>query len=194
MFVRRLVRLAAGVLAFALPVVGVPLLTGNSASADANVAVRTVVYDASRAGEFVDVFHQAAAIWNSSVRNVRLESGRPAALTIYVDNGWPRAQPRGLGAGRIWMGRQAVNQGHYPLRIATHEIGHIFGLPDRRTGQCSELMSGSSAGTSCRNPYPDAREIAEVEDNFADRRAPAITLTASFEDCFGAQAHDQVHT
>ncbi|HEU4421414.1 MAG TPA: snapalysin family zinc-dependent metalloprotease [Pilimelia sp.] len=193
MFVRRLVRLAAGVLAFALPVVGVPLLTANSASADASVAVRTVVYDASRAGEFVDVFHQAAAIWNSSVRNVRLESGRPAALTIYVDNGWPRAQPRGLGAGRIWMGRQAVNQGHYPLRIATHEIGHIFGLPDRRTGRCSELMSGSSAGTSCRNPNPDAREKAEVEANFEDGRVRVAALAASFDNCFEAAGHDQAH-
>jgi snapalysin len=170
-----------------------PLMTANAASADASVAVRTVLYDASRAGEFVDVFHEAAAIWNSSVRNVRLESGRPAAITIMVDNGWPRAQPRGLGAGRIWMGRQAVNDGHYPLRIATHEIGHIFGLPDRRTGRCSELMSGSSAGTSCRNPNPDAREKAEVDANFAGGRARVAPVTASFDSCFEVAVPDRVH-
>jgi snapalysin len=191
-FVRRLVRLVVGGLTLVLPIVAMPLMTANAASADANVAVRTVLYDASRAGEFVDVFHQAAAIWNSSVRNVRLESGRPAAVTIMVDDGWPRAQPRGLGAGRIWMGRQAVNDGHYPLRIATHEIGHIFGLPDRRTGRCSELMSGSSAGTSCRNPNPDAREKAEVDANFAGGRARVVPVAASFDSCFEAAVHDHV--
>ncbi|MEK8105894.1 snapalysin family zinc-dependent metalloprotease [Micromonospora sp. M12] len=43
------------------------------------------------------------------------------------------------------MGRTAVNQGYDRTRIATHEVGHILGLPDRRTGLCTDLMSGSSA-------------------------------------------------
>ncbi|MZG12036.1 snapalysin family zinc-dependent metalloprotease, partial [Streptomyces sp. SID5914] len=39
-------------------------------------------------------------------------------------------------------------------------------LPDRKPGPCSSLMSGSSAGTACTNPYPDSAEKAEVEGNF----------------------------
>ncbi|GAA3212151.1 snapalysin family zinc-dependent metalloprotease [Nonomuraea helvata] len=65
------------------------------------------------------------------------------------------------------MGRQATSQGYNPLRIAAHEIGHILGLPDRRTGLCSDLMSGSSAPVSCTNPNPSAAERAEVDRNFA---------------------------
>ena len=186
MFARRLVRLGVvGVLALALPIVGAPASSASATPADSSIAVRTVLYDASRAGEFVNVVHNAAAIWNSSARNVRLQSGRPASVTIMVDNGWPRAQPRGLGAGRIWMGRQAVNDGHDPTRIAAHELGHIFGLPDRRTGRCSDLMSGSSAGTSCRNARPNAQEIAEVDRNFANGQAArTAVLPASFDSCF----------
>jgi snapalysin len=47
-------------------------------------------------------------------------------------------------------------------------MGHILGLPDRRTGVCEELMSGHSAGTQCKTAEPDAAEIAEVEQNFAN--------------------------
>ena len=72
-----------------------------------------------------------------------------------------------------YMGRQAVNQGYYPLRIATHEFGHLLGLPDRRTGLCSDLMSGSSAPVSCRNATPSSRERAEVNANFAGSLALA---------------------
>ena len=65
------------------------------------------------------------------------------------------------------MGRQAVNQGYYPPRIATHEFGHLLGLPDRRTGLCTDLMSGSSAPVSCTNAFPNSREAAEVNARFA---------------------------
>ena len=50
--------------------------------------------------------------------------------------------------------------------IAAHELGHMLGLPDRKPGPCSQLMSGASAGTSCTNPYPSAAEKAQVERNF----------------------------
>ncbi|WP_049577733.1 snapalysin family zinc-dependent metalloprotease [Nonomuraea sp. SBT364] len=130
-------------------------------------AVRVLRYDASRAAEFRGAVDQAAQIWNSSVVNVRLVPGTPAHFIVYADNGWPRAMPTSLGRGTVWMGRQATAQGHNALRIATHEIGHILGLPDRRTGRCSDLMSGASAGTSCTNPYPNAAERAEVDGNFA---------------------------
>ena len=72
------------------------------------------------------------------------------------------------------MGRQAVVEGHNPTRIAAHEIGHILGLPDRRTGLCQDLMSGASAGTSCTNAYPNPRERAAVEANFAGSAVRSI--------------------
>ncbi|RJL32430.1 snapalysin family zinc-dependent metalloprotease [Bailinhaonella thermotolerans] len=159
----RAIRVLLGAL-LALPL----LLAGAAlpASAENESLVRVIRYDASRAAEFRAVVDQGAQIWNQSVTNVRFVPGTPADVIIYADNGWPRAQPYGLGRGYVWMGRQAVAQGHYPLRIASHELGHILGLPDRRTGLCSDLMSGASAGTSCRNPYPNATEIAQVERNF----------------------------
>ncbi|MFB4268169.1 snapalysin family zinc-dependent metalloprotease [Nonomuraea sp. GTA35] len=138
-----------------------------TAPAQATALVTVLRYDASRAAEFSATIDQAAQVWNSNVVNVRLVRGTPAHFVVYADNGWPRALPASLGRGTIWMGRQAVNQGYYPLRIATHEIGHILGLPDRRTGRCSDLMSGSSAPVSCTNATPSAAERAEVDRNFA---------------------------
>ncbi|TMR97469.1 snapalysin family zinc-dependent metalloprotease [Nonomuraea basaltis] len=138
-----------------------------TAPAQAASMVTVLRYDASRAAEFTTAVNQAAQIWNSSVANVRLVQGTPAHFVVYADNGWPRALPTSLGRGTIWMGRQATSQGYDRVRIATHEIGHILGLPDRRTGRCSDLMSGSSAGVSCTNPNPNAAERAEVDGNFA---------------------------
>jgi snapalysin len=146
----------------------------------APTAARIVYYDASRAAEFVVAVNQGAANWNASVRNVRLEpvpAGRRANITVTADDGWPRTQVTSLGNGRVYMGRQAVAQGHSPARIAAHEFGHILGLPDRRTGRCTDLMSGSSAPPSCRNAIPNAAEAAEVDRLFAGAsvtaRAPA---------------------
>ncbi|MCG5215262.1 snapalysin family zinc-dependent metalloprotease [Streptosporangium soli] len=130
-------------------------------------AVRVLRYDASRAAEFRTVVNQAAQVWNASVTNVQLVAGTPADFIVLADNGWPRAQVTSLGRGTIWMGRQATEQGYFPLRIATHEIGHILGLPDRRTGLCSDLMSGSSAPVSCTNANPSSAERAAVNRNFA---------------------------
>lgn len=138
-----------------------------TAPAQAAALITVLRYDPSRAAEFVATVNQAAQVWNSSVTNVRLMQGTPAHFVVYADNGWPRALPTSLGRGTVWMGRQAVNQGYNPLRIATHEIGHILGLPDRRTGRCTDLMSGSSAPVSCTNANPSAAERAEVNANFA---------------------------
>ncbi|MFC4006204.1 snapalysin family zinc-dependent metalloprotease [Nonomuraea purpurea] len=138
-----------------------------TAPAQATSLVTVLRYDPSRAAEFVSVVNQAAQVWNSSVTNVRLVQGTPANFVVYADNGWPRALPTGLGRGTIWIGREATSQGYNHLRIATHEIGHILGLPDRRTGLCSDLMSGSSAPVSCANANPSSAERAEVNRNFA---------------------------
>jgi snapalysin len=180
MAARKLLRACAALL------LGLAFLIGTGASASAasgpepSSAVRTIRYDASRAAEFRSAVGEGARIWNAHVSNVRLVAGAPADVVVYADNGWPRTQPYGLGRGIIWMGRQAVQQGHDPVRIASHELGHILGLPDRRTGLCSDLMSGASAGTSCRNPDPSPAEAAEVERNFQNGRtavAPGVTLT-----------------
>ncbi|MFD1539857.1 snapalysin family zinc-dependent metalloprotease [Nonomuraea guangzhouensis] len=135
--------------------------------AQAAPLLRTLRYDASRAAEFRGAVDQAAQIWNSSVANVRLVAGTPADFVVLADNGWPRTLPTSLGRGTIWMGREATSQGYNPVRIAAHEIGHILGLPDRRTGLCSDLMSGSSAPVSCTNANPSAAERAQVDRNFA---------------------------
>ncbi len=173
---RQLLRAAGAVLAAVIAAAGVQIATGAPAA-----AARTVYYDASRAGEFRTNFDQAAQIWNGSVTNVRLVPRTPGNITIYVDSGWPRAQTTSLGNGRIWMGWTAVNQGYDRTRIAAHEIGHILGLPDRRTGLCSDLMSGSSAPVSCRNAYPSATEASRVNSLFAGSAASVEAATFTWE-------------
>ncbi len=172
MFRRQLLRTALAVVVATLAAAGVQLTSAAPAA-----AVRTVYYDASRTGEFRTNFDQAAQIWNSRVSTVRLLAGTPASITIYVDDGWPRAQPTGLGSGRIWMGRTAVNQGYDRNRIAAHELGHILGLPDKRTGLCADLMSGSSAPVSCRNANPNSAEASRVNSLFAGALAAPVTGT-----------------
>lgn len=140
---------------------------GSAASAG-----RVLRYDASRAAEFRAVMDQAAQVWNADVANVRLVAGTPADFVVLADNGWPRTSVTRLGRDTIWMGREATAEGYYPLRIATHEIGHILGLPDRRTGLCTDLMSGHSAPVSCTNANPSAAERRAVDTNFAGS-APA---------------------
>ena len=160
----------AATVAIAVPAQAAP------AAPPSATAVRVLYYDASRAGEFVNVVHQGAANWNASVANVRLErwtTGRPLNIVVYVDNNWPRAYVSSLGNGRWYMGRQAVNQGYHPTRIAAHEFGHLLGLPDRRTGLCADLMSGSSAPVSCANAFPNSRERGEVDYLFRSAAAPA---------------------
>jgi snapalysin len=164
--VSRIVRITV---AFALGLICLIIMSpAQAATTDsAAAAPRVLRYDASRAAEFRSVVDQAAQVWNAAAPNVRLVAGTPADFVVLADDGWPRAQPTSLGRGTIWMGRQASDQGYYPLRIATHEIGHILGLPDRRTGLCTDLMSGSSAPVSCRNAQPSAAERATVNRNFA---------------------------
>ncbi|GAA2610400.1 snapalysin family zinc-dependent metalloprotease [Paractinoplanes durhamensis] len=145
-------------------------------AAPASAAARILYYDASQAQEFKSVVDQGAQIWNSSVANVKLQpvtSGHTANIRVYADNGWPRTYSTSLGNGRWYMGREAVVDGYYPPRIAAHEFGHILGLPDNRTGLCSDLMSGSSAPVACTNANPSAAEKAKVESLFRSSVAVA---------------------
>ncbi|MGW7278557.1 snapalysin family zinc-dependent metalloprotease [Streptomyces sp. NPDC054844] len=176
------VRTLTGGLAASL-LLSLPLLSGQAVAAEPSggttlplSAARVLTYDASGSAEFASAVARGAAIWNESVDGVELRpatSGQRANIRILADNGWPRALPTSLGNGTVYIGRQAVNQGYNTVRISSHELGHILGLPDRKPGPCSSLMSGSSAGVPCTNPYPNTAERAEVEDNFsAASRAP----------------------
>jgi snapalysin len=141
-------------------------------TADVGVAAVTITYNDSRAGEFVNAVASGVAIWNARVSNVQIRRVAPgvrADVTVIADDGWPRATlgpVRPGGRGTVWMGRQAVDQGYSVVRIAAHEFGHILGLPDRKPGPCSSLMSGSSAGVSCTNPNPNTAEISGVQSAY----------------------------
>ncbi|MET9394552.1 snapalysin family zinc-dependent metalloprotease [Streptomyces sp. NPDC006624] len=178
------VRILAGGLTAAC-LVSLSLTGGQAAAAappaaNAPLAARVLTYDAAGSAEFKSAVDRGAAIWNESVDAVELRpvaAGQRANIRVLADNGWPRAQTTSLGNGTVYMGRQAVDQGYNTIRISAHELGHILGLPDRKPGPCSSLMSGSSAGTACTNPYPNAAEKAEVEGNFGAAlagRTPAV--------------------
>ena len=174
-------RLSALLFAIAM-MAGLQVVTAGPAAA----APRTLYYDAGQAEEFKAVVDQGAQIWNSRVVNVRLvpvPAGRTPNIRVYADNGWPRAYVSSLGNGRVYMGRQAVELGHHPPRIAAHEFGHLLGLPDRRTGLCADLMSGSSAPASCKNAFPNAKEAKEVEGNFSSQYAAPALATARSAVC-----------
>ncbi|WP_243794655.1 snapalysin family zinc-dependent metalloprotease [Saccharopolyspora gloriosae] len=156
----------AGAASAILLVTGAPLAGAVSGEA---AEPHIVTYDASQAEEFQAAIDEAAEVWNGQLSNVKLEKATDgqADLTVLADDEWPRAQTESLGVGTVWMGRQAVDEGHHIPRIATHEIGHIFGLPDDRTGVCEDLMSGASAGTDCKNNLANPEEKAQIEENFA---------------------------
>ncbi|MFI1016151.1 snapalysin family zinc-dependent metalloprotease [Streptomyces sp. NPDC020965] len=143
-------------------------------------AVVTLRYDDSRATGWEAAVTAGVASWNTNVVNIRLVRAAPgtrAEIQIVATSGWPQATlgpVRPGGRARVELGSQAVTQGHDKIRIAAHEIGHNLGLLDTKPGPCSQLMSGSSAGTACRNAVPDAVEQARVEAAYANRAASRV--------------------
>ncbi|MFJ8187603.1 snapalysin family zinc-dependent metalloprotease [Streptomyces sp. NPDC096105] len=166
---RPLAHVLSAALTVACTLAGGQAYAASTGPADQAQAARVLTYDASASAEFRAAVDQGAAIWNASVEGVELRpaaAGQRANIRILADNGWPRALTTSLGNGTVYIGRQAVDQGYDTVRISSHELGHILGLPDRKPGPCTSLMSGSSAGVSCKNPYPNAAEKAAVESKF----------------------------
>lgn len=140
----------------------------------ATAAVVTLTYDASQAGQWAGAIAQGVQNWNAALHNVQLQpaSSPGSADFVYVaTSGWPQTTlgpiVPGGSKGEVDLGQEAVDEGYDMTRIAAHETGHIFGLPDDYTGPCSELMSGHGPGTSCTNANPSAAEAAQVDQNYA---------------------------
>ncbi|WP_432586248.1 snapalysin family zinc-dependent metalloprotease [Streptomyces sp. HD1123-B1] len=133
-----------------------------------NASAVTVTYSAKSAPHFRAQIKRSASIWNSSVRNVKLREGSNPDFT-YREGNDPQgsyAQVEGNGRGYIFLDF-AQNREFDSTRVTSHETGHILGLPDNRTGQCSDLMSGGSAPASCKNAKPSAAEAREVDQQWA---------------------------
>jgi snapalysin len=103
-------------------------------------------------------------------------------MVYYTYGGGSYAVRYSLGRGYVVIDYYQAQQ-YSPLRIMSHEMGHILGLPDNYNGNCAILMSGGSAGTSCTNPYPSSGEAAQVDYYFRNYVAPAKMNTAQvFQD------------
>jgi snapalysin len=156
--------------AHAAPVSAAAASTGSSAAT-------TLYYDDTRARGWEAAITASVASWNANTSKVKLAKVRPgtrAEIQLVATSGWPQATlgpVRPGGRATVELGSLAVTQGHDKTRIAAHEIGHNLGLPDTKPGPCSQLMSGSSAGISCKNAVPNATERARVDSAYADRTA-----------------------
>ncbi|MFI0540724.1 snapalysin [Streptomyces canus] len=148
----------------------------RAASPDSAAAV-TVVYDASRAPTFSAQISRSAQIWNSSVSNVRLQSGSAASADFSYregnDSRGSYASTDGHGSGYVFLDYRQ-NQQYDSTRVTAHETGHVLGLPDHYSGPCSELMSGGGPGTSCTNAVPNSAERSRVNQLWANGLAAAM--------------------
>ncbi|MGA8112026.1 MAG: snapalysin family zinc-dependent metalloprotease [Actinocatenispora sp.] len=171
---RRLRRMLLPLVASVFALVGMQLVGAPTASAapSHHITAATVCYNTSQAGQFAGVMGQAAGIWNGSESNVQLSACGSDMMVYQITGGGSYAQVYGLGQGAIYIDTEQAAQ-YSPLRIVAHETGHILGLPDNYNGDCSILMSGGSAGTSCTNPYPSSGEAAEVDSYFGFAPATA---------------------
>ncbi|MGW5397674.1 snapalysin family zinc-dependent metalloprotease [Streptomyces sp. NPDC003952] len=171
---------AAMVLAAATAATAAPVTVAPAPAPDASAAVVTLRYDDSQAGGWEAAITAGVASWNANVGNVRLTKAAPgvrAEIVIVATTGWPQATLGPVRPGRqvrVELGAQAVSDGYNKTRIAAHELGHSLGLPDTKPGPCSQLMSGSSAGTACTNAVPNATERSRVQNAYANGLAAAV--------------------
>lgn len=174
---KKYLRLSLGAIVISFALLGSGLTaTASAAPAPPTALARTVYYSSSAYSAETD---QAARIWSSAAPNVRMVRGGNATIRVYATTGGgSRAYPCGLGCATIYIDSRDVAAGHYTLRIVAHEIGHGLGLPDNYNGVCSYLMSGGSAGTSCRNPNPNAQEANRVNQLFAGGFSSATAITS----------------
>lgn len=164
---------AALVLGMASAATAAPAPSPASELSTAQAAAVTLRYDDSRAGGWEAAIAAGVASWNANVSNVKLVEAAPgtaAEIVIVATTGWPQATLGPVRPGRqvrVELGSQAVSQGYDKTRITAHELGHSLGLPDTKPGPCSQLMSGSSAGTACTNAVPNATERSRVQSAYA---------------------------
>jgi snapalysin len=169
----------AGAALLALPLLGLPALSASAAPAGPQ-AVTTVYYDNEAGSAWSSAVTQAVANWNAAEQNVQFAAGdsSDSTVTINASSGWPETEPESPGAGTVYLGEEAVSEGYDRTRITAHELGHILGLPDNYNGDCSILMSGHSAGTSCTNAKPGPDEAAQVDQIFAGNAATVRARSA----------------
>ncbi|MFC5785955.1 MULTISPECIES: snapalysin [Streptomyces] len=144
-------------------------------AAQPNAQAVTLYYNASQAPSFRSQISSAAAIWNSSESNVKLQAATSGADFSYREGNDPHgshADTNGHGSGYIFLDYTQSRQND-SVRVATHETGHVLGLPDDYSGPCSELMSGGGPGPSCTNRYPNATERSRVDQLWAAGLAKA---------------------
>ena len=168
---RTITRLLATVAAAAMATFGTVAATSAPAQAE-SINASYVCYNTSQAGPYAGYADQAASIWNNYTNNLVMSKCGSNVMIYYTTGGGSYAQVYSLGNGYVVIDTQQASQ-YSPLRIMTHELGHILGLPDNYNGNCAILMSGGSAGTSCTNPYPSSAEAYRVTCNFGPCFAPA---------------------
>jgi len=159
---RKAPRVLAVLVALVMSALGVTVATSAPASASPSTQGYVVCYTTAYAGPFGGYANQAASIWNGSTNNVDLINCGTNLVIYYTYGGGSYAVRYSLGVGYVVIDYYQALQ-YSPLRIMTHEIGHILGLADNYNGDCSLLMSGGSAGTACTNPYPRWDEAATVD-------------------------------
>lgn len=164
MSTRKLTRTLAALAAMAMTAIGVTSVNAAPAAAE-EIDVATICYTTASAGPYASTAVQAAGIWNAYTNNINMSQCGSSLRIYYTYGGGSYAVRQGLGVGYVVIDVYQAQQ-YSPLRIMTHEMGHILGLPDNYNGDCRILMSGGSAGTSCTNPYPSAGEAAQVDYNF----------------------------
>ncbi|WP_026424792.1 snapalysin family zinc-dependent metalloprotease [Actinokineospora inagensis] len=185
---RTLALVAANALLGAAVVVGVATPATAAPAAAPVAAVTTLTYDDTQAQQYATNDAAAAAIWNTDAPNVHIVKatrGQKVNIKIVADPGWPHTTlgpVRPSTSVQIWFGKQAVDEGFDKTRIIAHEMGHALGLPDNRTGLCSDLMSGHSAPVSCTNAHPSPAERAVVQRNYSRLAASDAPLTVVIQD------------